>query len=342
MTTPDKLTIRQTLEGQTLVFNPRAAGELTADLQFVITDRENATYHLHIQDGDCTFHPCPADTPTVAIRTSSEVWLAISRGQLDGQEALMTDQYEVEGDLSLILRMNELFSGEMDYKEKTCPPGPIRLPGTVWMTLAFIPWTLFWSLFDLTDTLWLRGVLPLGLTLILIIYRLVFNKPSWLEVGSLAFFAANTAILALQIPWYAHWGSVIGSAVQGILWLASLLFAKVPLCADYARWDYSDKLVRTSLFLHPNALISLVWGWQYLLSIGLGITAGLVPSLNVLLTVLRFLLLVPAFIFTERHPKNADNHPIRDVKRSFRRIRVLAGIGMVIAVGLIGLMIWLG
>ena len=178
--------------------------------------------------------------------------------------------------------------------------------------------------------------------MILVLYRLVFNKPTWLEWGSLAFFTVNTALLLYQIPWYTHWGSVLGSTIQGILWLASLLLPGLPLCADYSQWDYADKLVRTSLFLHPNAVISLLWGWQYLASIGLGIAAELIPTQRTLLTILRFLLLIPAFIFTERHPKNADNHPVQNVERSFRRMRILAGIGIAIAVGLIGLMIWIG
>ena len=342
MNTPDNLTIRQTLEGQTLVFNPDSAGDLSATIQFVITDQQNTAYHLKINDGDCIFHPYPAASPTVTIRTPAATWLAISRGQLDGQEALMAGRYEVEGDIRLMLRMNELFNGKMAYRKSVSPPGPLHIPGMTWMTLAFIPWTLFWALYSLTDNIWLRGGLPLVLMTILVLYRVIFNKPTWFEWGSLAFFTFNTALLIYKIPWYTHWGSVFGSTVQGILWLASLLLPGLPLCADYSRWDYSDKLIRTSLFLHPNAVISLMWGWQYLASIGLGIAAELIPAQSTLLTILRFLLLIPAFIFTERHPKNADNHPVQDVERSFHRMRILAGIGIAIAVCLIGLMIWIG
>ncbi len=254
----------------------------------------------------------------------------------------MTGKYEVEGDLGLMLRFNDLFGGEMTYESRTYPPGPIRLPGMVWMTLAFIPWTLFWTLFDLTDSLWLRGGLPLGLMALLVFYRTRFNQSTWLEWGSLAFFAVNAALLFFKVPWYLPWGSVIGSTAQGILWLASLLLPGRPLSADYSRWDYSEKLVRTSLFLHPNAVITLMWGWQYLLSTGLGIAAGFLPGQATLLTVLRFLLLAPAFIFTARYQKNADNRPVQDVERAFRQMRGLAGFGLLVAVGLIAWMIWLG
>lgn len=340
--THNQLTIRQMLEGQTLVFNPRAAGDLVAIIQFVITDQDNATYHLSIQNGDCAFKPFPAATPSLTIRTPSEVWLAISRGDLDGQEALMAGQYEAEGNLSLLLRMNNLFDQNTDYHLQRFPAGPIQLSGMTWMTLAFIPWTLFWALFNLTDNLWLRGGLPLGLLLILVLYRLVYNKPSWLEWGSLAFFTATIILLGFHVPWYLRWGSVMGSTAQGILWLLSLLLHKLPLCADYSRWDYSEKLVRTSLFLHPNAVISLFWGLQYLVSVGLGMIAELVPSQFTLLTVLRFSLLIPAFIFTSQHPRNADNHPVHDVEHSYQVMKIIAGLGLVIAFGLLGIMIWIG
>jgi putative sterol carrier protein len=342
MNPPKNLTIRQMLEGQTLVFNPKAAEDLSATIQFVITDQQDAVYHLDIHDGDCIFHPFPAASPTLTIRTPAAVWLAVSQGRLDGQEALMTGLYTAEGDLSLLLNMNDLFNNEMKYRKSVFPPGPLSIAGMTWMTLAFIPWTLFWVLFNMTDNLWLRAGLPLGLTAILVIYRLIFNKPTWLEWGSLAFFAVNIGLLGFHVPWYLQWGSVLGSTVQGILWLASLLLPGLPLCAEYSQWDYSAKLVRTSLFLHPNAVITLMWGWQYMVSIGLGIAAELSPAQNTILTILRFLLLVPAFIFTGQYPKNADNHPVRDVEHSFTNMRIMAGIGIVIAVGLISLMIWIG
>ena len=44
-----------------------------------------------------------------ATNTPSEVWLAVSRGEIDGQAALMQGKYSVEGDFNLLLKLNEIF-----------------------------------------------------------------------------------------------------------------------------------------------------------------------------------------------------------------------------------------
>ena len=61
--------------------------------------------------GTCGFHDGPADNPSVVIKTPADVWLAVSKGELDGQQAFMSGRYKVEGDLSLLLKLKSLFSG---------------------------------------------------------------------------------------------------------------------------------------------------------------------------------------------------------------------------------------
>jgi len=39
----------------------------------------------------------------------SDVWLAVSRDEIDGQAALMQGQYPVDGDFNLLLKFNEIF-----------------------------------------------------------------------------------------------------------------------------------------------------------------------------------------------------------------------------------------
>ena len=99
-------------------------------------------YHLRIADERCTFHEGPAAEPAVTIITPVEVWLAIARGELDGTRALMEGKYNFEGDLKLLMRLKSVFSGKTDVPaanhEKS--PGPIKIPGMQWLTVAFMPW----------------------------------------------------------------------------------------------------------------------------------------------------------------------------------------------------------
>ena len=103
------LNCHDTIAGMPSVFNTEAAGDLAADIQFRVTGEEPGTYYLHIENRVCTFREGESHAPTMTIRTPSEVWLAVSRGELDGQMAFMQQQYTVEGDFGLLMKMSQLF-----------------------------------------------------------------------------------------------------------------------------------------------------------------------------------------------------------------------------------------
>ena len=107
---PAATTCREMLQSMPLGFNPSAAQGLEAVYQFQITGDESFTAHLKIGEGACSYHDGPAPQPGVMIKTPADVWLAISRGELDGQQAFMAGKYKVEGDLSLLLRLRPLFN----------------------------------------------------------------------------------------------------------------------------------------------------------------------------------------------------------------------------------------
>ena len=64
---------------------------------------------MHIQGGVCAFHEGISETPKLTIHTPSEVWVAVSNGELDGQQAFMQSKYRVEGDFGLLMKLNDLF-----------------------------------------------------------------------------------------------------------------------------------------------------------------------------------------------------------------------------------------
>ena len=92
-------------------FNPEAAEGLKAVYQFEISEDEEFVAHLVIENGSCEFHDGPsASPPDVTVKSPAQVWLAISRGEKDGQQAFMNGEYTVEGDLTLLMRLKSLFS----------------------------------------------------------------------------------------------------------------------------------------------------------------------------------------------------------------------------------------
>jgi putative sterol carrier protein len=104
-----QLTCHDTIAGMPKVFNADVAGDLTADIQFDISGDEPESCYLHIENGTCTFHDGQSSSPTMTIHTPSEVWRAVSRGEMDGQMAFMQQKYTVEGDFSLLMKLNQMF-----------------------------------------------------------------------------------------------------------------------------------------------------------------------------------------------------------------------------------------
>jgi multimeric flavodoxin WrbA len=91
-------------------FNPAAAKETHAVMQFDFSGAVQGSCSLEIQDGKLKAKQGPADPADVLIESPFEVWMDIMTGKADGQEMFMEQKYRVKGDFSLLLRMKELFS----------------------------------------------------------------------------------------------------------------------------------------------------------------------------------------------------------------------------------------
>jgi putative sterol carrier protein len=354
MKTPANLNIRQTIEGMTLTFNPSAAEGLQAVIQFIVSGNEPGEYYLRVENRDCSFHRGKLLNPTLTIITPSEVWKKISLSEIDGQEALFKELYKAEGDISLLMKLNSLFMLEsdsndsLDYKAppEQRPTGPLAIKGMTWMSIAFIPWIIHWSTFDIPNlNVWISIVIPLIISTMLVIYRIRYDKPTWMEWGGLGFFVFAAVMILASPSFFSKWGSIYSSIVMGMLWFSTLLFNRMPLCGEYSKWGYIKALWKNSMFIYPNAIITLVWGWEFLLSTYFGIAAVLVRDVSVVLMVslivIRYLLMVPAYILTDYYQRKALELKVNNFERSIAKIKVIAGIGIFTAVIEICLLIFL-
>lgn len=102
-------TLRETIAGMPLAFDPTAASDLSAAIQFDVGGEVPGQYYLRIAEGQCIAFEGEHPSPTLTIHAPSEVWLAISRGELDGAQAMMEGKYTISGDLNLLIRFFELF-----------------------------------------------------------------------------------------------------------------------------------------------------------------------------------------------------------------------------------------
>jgi len=103
------MSCHELLKTMPLGFRSEAVPGLNAVYQFEISGSETFKAYLSIADKRCTFHEGSHEKPDVLIKAPAEVWLAISRGALDGQSAFMSGKYRVEGNVGLLLKLKTLF-----------------------------------------------------------------------------------------------------------------------------------------------------------------------------------------------------------------------------------------
>lgn len=103
-------TIEALLLGMPWAFNRQAARNARAVIQFQVSGAEAGAYYLQIANGTCESKEGIAVKPDLTIHTPDKVWMRIIHKELDGAQALQDGQYRVEGDWTLLLKMNEWFS----------------------------------------------------------------------------------------------------------------------------------------------------------------------------------------------------------------------------------------
>ena len=105
----DAKTCKELLQMMPAAFDAEKAGDMDAAIQFDVGEPENFTGHLKIQGGAASYEEGPAESPAVTINTPPDVWLAIAKGEENGQMAFMTGKFKAQGDLTVLMRLGELF-----------------------------------------------------------------------------------------------------------------------------------------------------------------------------------------------------------------------------------------
>ncbi len=102
----------QALIGMPYVFDRQASGDLKAVIQFIITGTENIEAFLEISDGVCTYHEGVHPMPSMTMKSLADDYLKIARNEISGTDAFFRKMIEIEGDLSIALKMDKLFGIE--------------------------------------------------------------------------------------------------------------------------------------------------------------------------------------------------------------------------------------
>lgn len=93
-------------------FLPEKAEDVSITYQFVITDGNEGNYYLIIKNGECTVGEGTADSPTVTITVGEQLWLDIASGKEDGTLAYFEKKFTVDGDPTLVQKLQIYFAPE--------------------------------------------------------------------------------------------------------------------------------------------------------------------------------------------------------------------------------------
>jgi len=97
------------IEGMPNAFDPEAAGDLRAEIQFDISGAGGGKWVVSISGGHCQVRKGETPSPGLTIESPGEVWVKIARGEIDRPKALMQGLYKVKGDMKILAQMPALF-----------------------------------------------------------------------------------------------------------------------------------------------------------------------------------------------------------------------------------------
>ena len=107
MPRPDS--INSYIEMMKLGFNAGSANGLEAKIQFNFSGEIRGSCFLLIADGSINGQQGNSNQPDLTVNTPFEAWMDIITGKADGQQMFLDQKYTVEGDLELLMQLDQLF-----------------------------------------------------------------------------------------------------------------------------------------------------------------------------------------------------------------------------------------
>lgn len=91
-------------------FRPGSAPKDHYTIQFSFSGEVTGDCHFSVCNGEAAFCAGPAENPGLTVNTPFEVWMDIMTGKADGQQMFLDQQYTVDGDIELLMKMSASYS----------------------------------------------------------------------------------------------------------------------------------------------------------------------------------------------------------------------------------------
>jgi len=110
--------IKELFEAMPHGLNKKLANGIDTTLQFHLTGEEPTDGYLTIKDIECTYTEGTHPHPKTTIKSDSSLWLAISNNEVSGDQAYINQRYTADGDMTILLKLSELFAPPGDTEEE--------------------------------------------------------------------------------------------------------------------------------------------------------------------------------------------------------------------------------
>jgi putative sterol carrier protein len=101
--------VAETFDTMKSIFNPTAAAGLNKTIQWNISGEDAGKWAIKIANQTCEVIPGGVEKADLTLSMSDQDWLAIASGKLNAMQAFTTGKVKAAGDLSLAMRINNLF-----------------------------------------------------------------------------------------------------------------------------------------------------------------------------------------------------------------------------------------
>lgn len=101
--------INEVIQKMPGTFQPDAAGDLEAVIQFILGGEKSGDFYADIKNGTCTVTEGKHPSPTTSFSLEGQDWLDLTQGKADGMSLFMQGKLSVDGDMGLAMRLATLF-----------------------------------------------------------------------------------------------------------------------------------------------------------------------------------------------------------------------------------------
>jgi putative sterol carrier protein len=91
-------------------FVPEKAQGVNATIQFDLSGDNGGQFYLNIADGQVEAHDGLADNPKMTLKADAEDYYSVATGKTNPMQAFMSGKIKIQGDMSLAMKMQSMFS----------------------------------------------------------------------------------------------------------------------------------------------------------------------------------------------------------------------------------------